>query len=70
MHAYTMKSLSPAEILALVDHLNWWEYGPEIHKSLETAHALAATRDLATISEQGERFDWLTERRRMAAPLC
>jgi len=56
------KSLSPAEILALVDHLNWWEYGPEIHKSLETAHALAATRDLATISEQGERFDWLTER--------
>ena len=53
--------LTAEEILGLVRNLSWWRYGPEIIRSLETAHALATSCDLRSIGECGPVWDWITE---------
>ncbi|MFH1084459.1 MAG: HEAT repeat domain-containing protein [Chloroflexota bacterium] len=53
------ESLAPEQVLQLTKGLAWWEHGEELHRSLETAHRLAASDSMEQIGRADEALAWL-----------
>jgi HEAT repeat protein len=51
--------LAPQAILDLTANLAWWEYGRELHQSLETAYRLGQASDLSEVSRCADAFGWM-----------